>query len=75
MNKKTCIIFVVILLVVALGVYYCSYQIGYKKGFAAGIQKGSVFSGVGNPLENMPSINPLEGVVNPFKEGYKNPFK
>ncbi|MFH1643204.1 MAG: hypothetical protein ABH967_01010 [Patescibacteria group bacterium] len=29
-----------------------------------------------NPLEKMPSTNPLDDVVNPFEEiEYKNPFK
>ena len=28
-----------------------------------------------NPLEDMPSTNPLEDVANPFRDAYKNPFK
>ena len=28
-----------------------------------------------NPLQDMPSTNPLEDVANPFRDAYKNPFK
>lgn len=36
---------------------------------------GQVGKAITNPLENMPSVNPIEKVVNPFEEPYKNPFK
>jgi len=81
MNKKTLIIFAGIILATAIGVYYFSYQTGYESGFEkakelsqAGeeIDIGNV---VGNPLEKMPSINPFEKIINPFRGLYKNPFK
>lgn len=28
-----------------------------------------------NPVENLPETNPFEAETNPFKNGYKNPFK
>lgn len=31
--------------------------------------------GTSNALENMPSVNPMEGVVNPFEDTNVNPFK
>ena len=30
---------------------------------------------VENPLENMPSTNPLEDIPNPFDNNYENPFE
>lgn len=45
--------------------------------FGQGINVGealSVGEGIINPLENAPSVNPLEDVKNPFKDSYKNPF-
>ncbi len=86
MNKKTLIIFAGIILIVTVGVYYFSYQAGYLAGFESAkeltqakaegeeeeIDMGNIVS---SPLEKMPSINPLEKVINPFKGLYKNPFK
>ena len=81
MNQKTLIIFAGIILITAVGVYYFSYQAGYQAGFKKAkelsqtgeeIDIGNV---VGSPLEKMPSINPLEKVINPFRGLYKNPFK
>jgi len=80
-EKKTLIIFIIVVLVVAGGVYYFSYQKGYKAGYGVGMEIGKasvkVEAGavVTNPLEKMPETNPFEGVINPFKELYKNPFK
>lgn len=81
MNKKNLIIFIIMVLVVAGGVYYFSFQKGYKVGYQEGVEigKASVKAEAGavvaNPLEKMPETNPFEGVTNPFKELYKNPFK
>lgn len=75
------IILIVTVLVVGVGVYYFSYQKGYKVGYEAGKEIGKAAAKteagavVENPLEQMPSANPFEEVVNPFKELYKNPFK
>ena len=81
MDRKNLIIFIIAIAAVAVGVYYFSYQKGYKTGFEAGkeagIAAGKTTAGqaVTNPLEAMPSVNPFEKAVNPFKELYKNPFK
>ena len=84
MSKKFIIIHIIILVVLVSiigGVYYLSYKKGYATGYAVGDRQGRAAAQVntenivGNPLENMPSANPFEKVVNPFKELYKNPFK
>lgn len=81
MDKKTLLIFLGGVLVVAAGVYYFSYQKGFSVGFQAGKEAGRAAAQVkpgevvSNPLEKMPSTNPFEEVINPFKELYKNPFK
>lgn len=81
MNKKILIIFVAAIIIVAGGVYYFSYQMAYQKGYDAGkeagiaAQKTTAGAAVTNPLEQMPSTNPFEKTVNPFKDLYKNPFK
>ena len=77
MDKKSLIIFIVVVLVVAGGCYFFGYRQGYKLGvetgrMAAGTSAGAV---VTNPLEKMPETNPFQQVVNPFKDLYKNPFK
>lgn len=77
MSTKVVIIFIIVLLLVAGGAYY----IGYQKGYAGGMEVGKAVSkieasqAVTNPLEEMPSTNPFEKAVNPFKDLYKNPFK
>lgn len=81
MNKKILIIFIVVVLVVAAGAYYLGIQKGMKKGAEAVeatyrelVEKAG--TPVVNPMENLPTTNPFEGVnVNPFEEGYKNPFE
>ena len=81
MDKKNLIIFIVAILVVAAGTYYFSYQKGFKVGYDAGKEVGraAVKTGAGaaveNPLGEMPSTNPFENAVNPFKDLYTNPFK
>ncbi len=77
MNKKILIIFIIIVLVVAGGVYFVGYRAGYRAGMETGIMASQVEPGevVTNPMEKMPSTNPFEKVVNPFRELYKNPFK
>ena len=81
MDKKILIIFTVVVLVVAVGVYYFSYKKGYSAGYKEGKEVGraaaQVKAGevVTNPMEKMPETNPFEKVINPFKELYKNPFK
>ena len=77
MKKSYLIIFIIAVLVVVGGVYYFGYQKGYKAGVETGRAAAQVKAGevVTNPLEKMPETNPFEGVINPFKELYKNPFK
>ena len=88
MNKKAIIIFIIVIVVlVAIFVVYFIYgEKWLKKGAKGGLQGfgidfniGIDVSGVGkgteNALKNMPLINPLEGVVNPFRDAYKNPFE
>ncbi|MFQ5721640.1 MAG: hypothetical protein ACE5GI_04040 [Candidatus Aminicenantales bacterium] len=81
MAKNTLITFIIVLSVVAVGVFYFGYQkgygVGYKKGEEVGWATAQVGAGeaVTNPLEKMPSTNPFAETVNPFKELYKNPFK
>ncbi len=81
MDRKNLIIFIITIVAVAAGVYYFSYKKGYKTGFNVGKEAGIAASkttagqAVANPLEAMPSTNPFEKAVNPFKELYKNPFK
>ena len=77
MSKKVLIIFIVALVAVAGTVYYFSYQMGYREGKEFGRLMGEISAGtlVENPLGEMPSVNPFEKIINPFKELYKNPFK
>ncbi len=77
MSQKTLIIFIILVLVVAGGVYYFGYQKGYKAGVETGRAATGTSAGaaVQNPLEKMPETNPFGEVINPFKELYKNPFK
>jgi len=80
-NAKILAIFIVVVLVVVGGVYYFSYQAGYGKGYDAGkeagiaAQKTTAGAAVTNPLEQMPTTNPFEKAINPFKDLYTNPFK
>lgn len=79
------LIFVVVLVAVGIGVYFLAYQQGYKTGYKTGYDLGvdtgkaaaktTPGQAVSNPLEEMPSTNPFEKAVNPFKDLYKNPFK
>lgn len=87
MSKKATIIFIIVATLVAVvGVYFSYGEKWLKEGAKRGLQGFGIdfnividTSGVGkgteNALENMPSANPLEGVVNPFRDAYKNPFK
>lgn len=81
MDKKVLIIFIAAIIVVGVGVYYFSYQKGYETGYDAGKEVGQAAAkteagaAVENPLEKMPSTNPFEEAVNPFKDLYTNPFK
>jgi len=81
MKVKIFIIVILVIVIMGAAVSYFSYKAGYKKGYDLGKEAGITASkvqpseAVTNPLEEMPSINPFEKVLNPFKEGYKNPFK
>ena len=87
MSKKIIIIFIIVAILVAVAGVYFIYgekwlKEGMKKGlqgfgidFNIGIDVSGVGKGTENALKNMPSTNPLEGVVNPFRDAYKNPFE
>lgn len=57
------------------------YDLGKKTGFDEGKEVGrtaaktEAATAVTNPIEQIPSANPFEEGVNPFKELYQNPFK
>lgn len=88
MSKKVIIIFIIVIvvLVAIFAVYFIYGDKWLKKGaekwlqgfnvdFNIGIDVSGIGKGTENALKNMPSINPLEGVVNPFRDAYKNPFE
>lgn len=81
MSTKNLVILLIVVIVVALGVYYFSYQKGYKVGFERGKEVGRAAAkveageAVVNPFEGIPSANPFEDAINPFRDLYKNPFK
>ena len=81
MKSKIVIIIFIVILLLAAGVYFIFFRGGAKGKYGAGIDfnVGVDLSGIGegteNALENMPSTNPLEGVANPFRDTYKNPFE
>ena len=83
------LVFLLLMVGVGLGTYYFSFKGGYSLGYeegkvsgyeegkrvglaAAKVEAGEIVSG---PLDEMPSANPYEGVVNPFDRTYINPFK
>jgi len=80
MDKKQLIIIVVLMALIVVGLvggYYYGRQTGYQEGVEVGRAAAQVELGdvVSNPMENMPSANPFEEVVNPFEEAYQNPFE
>ncbi len=79
-NKKQLVlvaVFVVIIVAIGIGGYYYGHRLGYEEGEEIGRATSQVEVGdvVSNPMENMPSTNPFEKVVNPFEEAYQNPFE
>ncbi len=80
MDKKI-LIAAVVAIIIAGGAAYFAYSFGYQKGHTAGVETGRAAAqseagaAVTNPLEKLPSTNPFENTVNPFKDLYKNPFK
>lgn len=89
MEKKNLIIIIVLVVIVAgvvgFGVFYYGNRQGYTKGYNAGFEEGKKVGraaakieageAVSNPMENMPSTNPFDKVINPYEEAYKNPFE
>lgn len=81
MKPKVIIIFIIVILLLAAAVYLIFFRGGAKGKYGTGIDfnVGIDLSGLGkmteNALKNMPLTNPLEGVSNPFRDAYKNPFK
>ena len=78
-NKQLLLIVVIVVVIVgaAVGTYYYGHSIGYGKGVEIGRAASQIEAGdvVSNPMENMPSANPYDEMVNPFDEAYKNPFE
>ncbi len=78
MKTQEIIIFIIIILIVAVGTYFIGMKHGEKKveqDYKALMEKAGA-APVVNPMENLPSANPFEDVnVNPFEGGYQNPFK
>ena len=74
---KTIIIFIIVLLLAVAGAYYFGYLKGYGKGMEGGraAAKSGAGAAVETPLGEMPSTNPFEKAINPFKDLYQNPFK
>ena len=79
MNKKTItIIFISITVLVfaVAGVYFISLKGGKPSGeFSIGLDVSGIGKGTENVLKNMPIVNPLEKLANPFRDAYKNPFE
>ena len=86
MSGKILVIIIIIILISA-GVAYCGFYY-YEKGSAQPIEESAVkfelpqldagetaAQGTVNALENMPSVNPMEDVANPFEDTYVNPFE
>lgn len=76
MKKIILVILIIVVIIVVLAVIYLWPNL-LPKEEKGGVKLPQVEVGkaVENPLEGMPSANPYEEVVNPFKEAYKNPFK
>ena len=83
MKTKAFIISIIIILVVIGAVYYYYKFVREAEGgieikmpeLDVGIDVGSeVGKAVVNPLAEMPVVNPLEDVANPFRDSYQNPF-
>ena len=79
-NKKQLLliaVFVIVIVAAAGGACYYGHKIGYEEGVEIGRAAAQVEAGdiVSSPMENMPSTNPFEEVVNPFDEAYQNPFE
>lgn len=77
MNAKVVVIVIALILLAAGGAYYFGYQQGYGKGMEAGANAAKVGAAgaVEAPLGEMPTTNPFEKAINPFKDLYTNPFK
>lgn len=85
MSKAISVIVIILVIAVfAFGLYYFGYKkAGLKKGgFLPAALKTEGFAPVvdvgdatKNPLDNMPSVNPLEEAQNPFRDSYQNPFR
>lgn len=83
MNKILVIIIILVVLAAAI-VYWQFFYKPQEKGFTPTLPEvssgvGSVAEGIDvgavNPIENMPSTNPMDKVANPFEGGYANPFE
>ena len=78
-NKQLLLIVVIVIVIVgaAVGAYYYGHNVGYGEGVEIGRASAQVEAGdiVASPMENMPSTNPFDKMVNPFDEAYQNPFE
>jgi len=71
------LVFVLIGALLAIGGYYLGEKKGQGKGYQSGYNDGAEVEkatcnleakdSVSNPMDNMPSANPFEESVNPFK--------
>ena len=86
MKSKVVVIIFIVILLLAAGVYFIFFkerkpeegargEYGGGINFNIGIDVSGIGEGTENALENMPPTNPLEGVANPFRDTYKNPFE
>ena len=91
-NFNFIIIIASVILIVAVGVgaYYFGKTQGHQNGYGIGYNEGkkavedeqkAMISKTAagseiNPVENLPSANPLDNVnTNPFEDEYENPFE
>lgn len=84
--KAIILIVLVVCLLSAGGIFYYfnntkqnrqkTLEDGLQEAFdkAIGLPEEAMDEIIDNPMENAPSVNPLEKVANPFDDSYKNPF-
>ena len=83
MNKNILVILIsvlVCLLIAGVVFYYLKVKPTTNGTLQEALNKASTLPDVGadkiigNPLDEVPSTNPMEKVANPFEDSYKNPF-
>ena len=76
---KKALIFIVILIAIGLIVYFVSKQNKLKQAQEEATTQTlgeTLFESTAgeNPAENLPELNPFDTSLNPYSDGYKNPF-